>query len=671
MKFTEQEYEALLRENAQLRDEVAKNRREIEARNRLFDTLTEGSSDIAVLVEGGSRKVEYVSRNVESVLGIASETVMNDLRELGQNSGSEIGAGLHLQVGESMKDEVSCLDRIRNISRKYYRSVTRIGGTEEDVYLVIYIDAEKSAENKMQKILSLDSDNIPNRLLAGMSHDLRTSLNSVVGNVLLQMKNPQDPVRVMDYAHRISMSCQDLLSTVNQILDMSNLESGEIALQENEFALGSVIEEVTDIITNSAQMHHQHFEVTVHGLEHDLFIGDKARIMEILVNLLSNAVKYTAEGGSIELVVSGKSDADPEYMDLSFEVKDNGIGMSSELQKRLFESASRDAERTVPGMIGSGLGVKMVRKLVSFMGGTISVQSTLGSGSTVVVGLRLKKVSAGTDGFWTERRIQHVLIAFQDMNEAARICGLLKKSGLDVDYTSSGYGTLQVLEQAHRAGRSYEVILIDRDLQDMSYGDLVSNIHGMGWKRSPIVVLMSDKDVHFLHPVKKKGITGIIPKPFFFSTFKQFIETQGILGSADRKEAPVDPANPLSGLRFLMAEDNTINADILKELLELEGARCEIAGNGRAALAMFHNSKPNYYDMILMDIQMPVMNGYDATRAIRKLSRADAKTVPILAMTADALDADVQKAFDSGMDAHIPKPINVKLLNNTIRNMRK
>ncbi len=671
MKYTDKEIELLLAENRQLKEQLARSERGTEARNRLFDTFTEGSSDIAALVRGNSRKAVYVSHNVEEVLGIKPAVVMDDIRELGQDSGSDIGSHMNLAVGDTIKEEVYCMDRLSNVPRKYYRNVTRIGGSEEDMYMVIYVDATQSTENKMQKILSSGANGASNRLLAGMSHDLRTSLNSIIGNVLLQMKNPGDQVRVMDYAHRISMSCQSLLAVINQIIDMNYMENGDIELQESEFALGDIIEEVSGIIGSSAQRKHQHFDVRIKGLEYDLFIGDRMRILEILVNLLSNAVKYTQEGGKIALIVGGKRDTDPNFVNLSFEIRDNGIGMSSELQKRLFDNVSRVDGKIVPGMMGSGLGIGMTRKLVNIMGGTISVQSAPGLGSTLFVGLRLRAVSTNTDNFWSERGIHSVLVTCPDMNEAARISGLLENSGLQVDYASSGYGALQFLEKAEHSERRYHVVLIDRDLEDSPYGEIVKSIQKLPGELAPLVILMSDKDDHFLHPVKKEGIHGIIPKPFFFSTFRQFFEKQGTMEKTSESVGKTDNSNSLSGLRFLVAEDNSINADILKELLELEGARCEIAGNGRAALAMFQNSKPRYYDMLLMDIQMPVMNGYDATREIRKLTREDAHTVPILAMTADAMGSDMQKSIDCGMNAHISKPINIKLLNTTIRKLKK
>ena len=257
------------------------------------------------------------------------------------------------------------------------------------------------------------------------------------------------------------------------------------------------------------------------------------------------------------------------------------------------------------------------------------------------------------------------------MNEAARICELLRDTGLDADYTASGYGTMQLIEQSNMDERNFDLFLMDRDIQDKGYWEIAEEIRAMGWTKSPAIILMSDKAEHFIQNVHKTGIDAIMPKPFFFSTFRTIVEELSLDQDGEGSGAEDKNSNPLGGLRFLVAEDNPINADVLKELLEVEGARCEIAGNGKAAVAMYRSSRPGYYDMILMDIRMPLMDGYEATAAIRGLPREDAGSVPILAMTADTMEEDVERSFACGMNAHIPKPINIKVLNQTISKLRE
>ena len=438
---------------------------------------------------------------------------------------------------------------------------------------------------------------------------------------------------------------------------------------KSEFALGRTIEEISDIVRVKTQLKHQRFEVRTVGIEHDIFIGDKVRITEVLMNLLDNAVQYTQEGGEISLTVIGReSEGDADFREISFEVRDNGMGMSSELQKRLFDNNGRFDD--VPGMQGSGIGIAVSRKFVAQMGGTISVQSTLGQGTTFFVGLRLQTAGQAADNFWSEHGVRRLLVVGENMNEAARICDLLRDTGLDADYTASAYGTMQLIEQAGVEERNFDLFLMDRDIQDKGYWEVADEIRAMTWSKTPAIILMSDKAEHFLQNVHKQGIDAIMPKPFFFSTFRTIVDELGLTKDGEGTGSVAMSSNPLGGLRFLVAEDNAINADVLKELLEVEGARCEIAGNGKAAVAMYRSSRPGYYDMVLMDIRMPLMDGYEATAAIRSLPREDAATVPILAMTADTMEEDVERSFACGMNAHIPKPINIKVLNQTIWKLR-
>ena len=640
--------------------------------------------EILLLVEEGSRGAVYVSPNVEEALGLPRELVMSDVRELGPRSGdipceemfgdtiSEQSGGKGTDESAILRSDAECLNRRTGQSKAYHRSVARIEGMKgRNRYLIVYLDAEGgTADNSRLHELLLDGTvAVHNRMLKGMSHDLRTPLNSIAGFVMLLLKNANSAPKVKEYAHRIGVSCQDLLTMINQIMEMSGVDKNSPEADKSEFALGRTIEEISDMARVKTQLKHQRFEVRTAGIEHDIFIGDKVRITEVLMNLLDNAVQYTQEGGEISLTVIGReSDGDADFREISFEVRDNGMGMSSELQKRLFDNNGRFDD--VPGMQGTGIGIAVSRKFVAQMGGTISVQSTLGQGSTFFVGLRLQTAGQAADNFWSEHGVRRLLVVGENMNEAARICELLRDTGLDADYTASAYGTMQLIEQARMDDRSFDLYLMDRDIQDKGYWEVADEIRAMNWAKTPAIILMSDKAEHFIQNVHKTGIDAIMPKPFFFSTFRTIVEELSLDKDGEGTGNESMSSNPLGGLRFLVAEDNAINADVLKELLEVEGARCEIAGNGKAAVAMYRSSRPGYYDMVLMDIRMPLMDGYEATAAIRNLPRADAATVPILAMTADTMEEDVERSFACGMNAHIPKPINIKVLNQTIWKLR-
>ena len=684
MQFTESEIQEILQENLMLKKDLNEAREELEATNKLYDTMVVGTSNLLLLVEEGSRGAVYVSPNVEEALGLPRELVMSDVRELGPDSGdipceemfgdtiSEQSGGSNSGESAILRSDAECLDRRTGQPKAYHRSVARIEGIKgRNRYLVVYLDAEGgTADNsRLHELLLGGTVAVHNRMLKGMSHDLRTPLNSIAGFVMLLMKNADSAPKVKEYAHRIGVSCQDLLTMINQIMEMSGVDKNSPEADKSEFALGKTIEEISDMARVKTQLKHQRFEVRTVGIEHDIFIGDKVRITEVLMNLLDNAVQYTQEGGEISLTVIGReSDGDADFREISFEVRDNGMGMSSELQKRLFDNNGRFDD--VPGMQGTGIGIAVSRKFVAQMGGTISVQSTLGQGSTFFVGLRLQTAGQAADNFWSEHGVRRLLVVGENMNEAARICELLRDTGLDADYTASAYGTMQLIEQAGVDDRSFDLYLMDRDLQDKGYWEVADEIRAMNWAKTPAIILMSDKAEHFIQNVHKNGIDAIMPKPFFFSTFRTIVEELSLDQGGEGTGSESMSSNPLGGLRFLVAEDNPINADVLKELLEVEGARCEIAGNGKAAVAMYRSSRPGFYDMVLMDIRMPLMDGYEATAAIRNLPREDAATVPILAMTADTMEEDVERSFACGMNAHIPKPINIKVLNQTIWKLR-
>ena len=684
MQFTESEIQEILQENLMLKKDLNEAKEELEATNKLYDTMVVGTSNLLLLVEEGSRGAVYVSPNVEEALGLPRELVMSDVRELGPDSGdipceemfgdtiSEQSGGSNSGESAILRSDAECLDRRTGQPKAYHRSVVRIEGIKgRNRYLVVYLDAEGgTADNsRLHELLLGGTVAVHNRMLKGMSHDLRTPLNSIAGFVMLLMKNADSAPKVKEYAHRIGVSCQDLLTMINQIMEMSGVDKNSPEADKSEFALGRTIEEISDIVRVKTQLKHQRFEVRTVGIEHDIFIGDKVRITEVLMNLLDNAVQYTQEGGEISLTVIGReSEGDADFREISFEVRDNGMGMSSELQKRLFDNNGRFDD--VPGMQGSGIGIAVSRKFVAQMGGTISVQSTLGQGSTFFVGLRLQTAGQAADNFWSEHGVRRLLVVGENMNEAARICDLLRDTGLDADYTASAYGTMQLIEQAGVEERNFDLFLMDRDIQDKGYWEVADEIRAMTWSKTPAIILMSDKAEHFLQNVHKQGIDAIMPKPFFFSTFRTIVDELGLTKDGEGTGSVAMSSNPLGGLRFLVAEDNAINADVLKELLEVEGARCEIAGNGKAAVAMYRSSRPGYYDMVLMDIRMPLMDGYEATAAIRSLPREDAATVPILAMTADTMEEDVERSFACGMNAHIPKPINIKVLNQTIWKLR-
>ena len=527
-------------------------------------------------------------------------------------------------------------------------------------------------------------------LMAGLSHDLRVSMNAIHGYVLLLLKNAEDPGRVKEYARKIGLSCQELLMLVDQAEDLS-MPSSEEEEKEEEFAMADLLMEVDRVIRPLAESRGLHFSMQTIGLEHDIFFGNRAIISRILINLLSGGARHTMGNGQIFLRVQG--DNDPQESFLTFEIQDSGEGFSPEVLKRLLgtaeaeSSAERTADRasTMPGMRVS---LTATRRLVERVGGTISVQSGVREGTTFIVSLRLRKVNEGKDNFWTRRGVKRVLCAGRSREEGIKIGALLTEAGVQADLAFTGGCMEEMIRTAISKDESYDLLLIDEQLSDMSGTEAlarISEIRGMNRKDTTVLMLNTVGE----EPAEedRQGADALMPKPFYLSMLRGILEelrpvapTVGTGGLDDLSgDGTGDGAdydaqgneNPFQGLRFLVAEDNALNADIAKELLELEGARCEIAGNGMAAVAMFRNSRPAYYDMILMDIQMPVMDGFKATSTIRSLPREDAASLPIIAMTGSIFTEDVKRAFDSGMNAHVAKPIDIGRLRNTVRKLKK
>lgn len=400
------------------------------------------------------------------------------------------------------------------------------------------------------------------------------------------------------------------------------------------------------------------------GLENDIFIGDRVLITEALRNLLYNAVDSTPEGGKISFKVSGVCDLEPGFCNISFSVRDNGPGLSAEILKRIFDSANNEN-----GQGGSPGRIAMVKRAVDLMGGTISVQSTPGHGTTFTIALHLRTVDRSGESFWKEHGVRRVLTVCEDLREAERICNLLGSKGLRAGFSSTGYGALQMIEQANMEEKCYDLILLDRDIQDQGYGEFTEKLRSISFIRTPVVILMSSKAEHFTGEVHKAGIAGIMPKPFFYSTFRSVVEGLDLEAEGTGEVTSKANDSPLLGRRILVAEDDTFHANVVRELLEVEGARCEIAGNGKAAVAMFRNARPGYYDAIMMDVRMPVADGYAAAKEIRGLTRSDAKQIPIVAMIADSSEIDEKMAGGSIITAHCSKPPDVQEINQILRSV--
>ncbi len=508
------------------------------------------------------------------------------------------------------------------------------------------------------------ASNSKTMFLSNMSHDIRTPMNAVLGFTTLLSRDAENPVKVREYTKKIMASGQHLLSLINDILDVSKIESGKVVLNFEEFALSDLVASVDAIIRPMAQAKKQGFHVDVTGIKHEYLMGDETRVNQILINLLSNAVKYTQEGGDIWFRIVGLKQRSGQYERVRIEVEDNGYGMTPEYLETIFDAFTRAENSTTNKVQGTGLGMAITKNIVELMGGTIEVSSEVDKGSLFRVELEFRIPEGQTDRqFWENNGIARILAVDKDPEVRDSIQILMKDTGVVVDTASGVEEALGRIREGRNAG--YQMILLDWEIPVLGRAAAVEQIREALSCRVPVLFLVSS-DEEGTETILELEQVGFLGKPFFASSLKEkILEMQKGQGG---EEAPDwEKGETLEGLHFLAAEDNEINGEILAELLEIEGADCEIVENGQLAVERFEKALEGEFDAILMDVQMPVMNGYDATRAIRALSRRDAAKIPIIAMTANAFAEDEKEALDAGMNVHVAKPIDVELLKKAIR----
>ncbi len=495
--------------------------------------------------------------------------------------------------------------------------------------------------------------------LSNMSHDIRTPMNAVLGFTTLLAKDAENPAKVREYTRKITASGQHLLSLINDILDVSKIESGKVVLNFERFALNDVIASVDAIIQPMAKAKGQAFHLEVTGIRHEYLVGDETRVNQILLNLLSNAVKYTPAGGSIWLRIIGLEQRSSQYERIRIEVEDTGYGMTPEYLETIFDAFTRAENSTTNKVQGTGLGMAITKSIVELMGGTIEVFSEVNRGSLFRVELEMRILEEAEDRqFWEKRGISRILAVGVKAEGCGDIQALMESTGVRLEAAAS-------VEEAAgwlRDGMDYQLALLDWE----SCGPRGAEALRAALPKTVPMLLLAEFGAEGVEEVRRMECTDILTKPFFVSAFREKIEE--MRGDPLHTHSP-EPADTVSleGLRFLAAEDNEINAEILEEILAIEGASCELVENGRLAVERFQRAGEGEFDAILMDVQMPVMNGHEAARAIRALEREDAGRIPIIAMTANAFSEDEKAALDAGMDAHVAKPLNMDLLKKVIR----
>ena len=511
------------------------------------------------------------------------------------------------------------------------------------------------------------ASNSKTMFLSNMSHDIRTPMNAILGFTTLLAKDAENPDKVREYTKKITASGRHLLSLINDILDVSKIESGKVVLTIGEFTLNSLVASVDAIIRPMAKTRNQNFYISVTDIKHEYLIGDETRINQILINLLSNAVKYTPEGGNIWFRIIGLKQYSSQYEHIRIEVEDTGYGMTPEYLKTIFEAFTRAENSTTNKVQGTGLGMAITKNIVELMGGTIEVFSEVDKGSLFRVELELRIPDEQDDEeFWTKSGLSRILAVDDDEEICNNIQLLMKDTGVIVDTACKGEDAIPMIQKACETGKDYHMVLLDWKMPGMDGIATAQKIRTEISQFIPILFLTAYDGEEVQEKALLIGNAETLAKPFFVSAFKEKITKMQIGQSLEQENLEEINHISIEGLTLLIAEDNEINAEILAELLDIEGATYKIVGNGQLALECFNNAEIGEFDAILMDVQMPVMNGYEATRKIRELKRPDSQKIPIIAMTANAFAEDVKEALDSGMNVHVSKPIDMELLKKSI-----
>ncbi|MDO5142684.1 MAG: response regulator [Eubacteriales bacterium] len=513
-----------------------------------------------------------------------------------------------------------------------------------------------------------DANRAKSVFLSNMSHDIRTPMNAIIGFVTLIQRDAEDPDKVREYAQKITHSSQHLLGLINDVLDMTKIESGKATLNLDETSLAEVIDDINTIIRPQMKEKGHQFDIEIRNVRHEMVQVDKLRLHQILLNLLTNAVKYTPNGGHVVLEVAEIEQASPQLAKYSFRVTDNGYGIDPQYLNSIFDIFSREQNSVISKTQGTGLGLAITKNLIDLMGGTITVESEKGKGSvfTVELDLRLADVTEHED-FWKRHRISHILVVDDEESVGRNVEWTMAQVGVRVDTALDGKTAIERVTAAQNSSFPYQTILLDWKMPGQSGIEVAQQIRHIVPTDVPIMILTSYDYSEIEDKAMDGVVDGFLPKPFFEGSFRY--KLQEILeGTRPTTPAATGP-NSLQGKHVLVAEDNELNAEILTELLEMEGATCDVFENGKLAQEAFAQSQPGTYQLILMDVQMPVMNGYDATRLIRGCAHPQAKTIPIVAMTANAFAEDIQRSLDAGMDAHLAKPVDMDRLRKLVHEL--
>ena len=651
---------------------------EISYRDELFQKLSMNVDDVFLMLDAKTSKVDYVSPNIERLLGIPWKEVRQDvfvLDKLYPKNAPEHGKNFleGLLSGEEREWDFE-YEHPETKERRWFHNIAMCSEVEGRTKYILVM-SDRTADKQVNQALSnaVAAAETANRakstFLSNMSHDIRTPMNAIIGFTTLAISNIDDKDRVKDYLAKALASSNHLLSLINDVLDMSRIESGKIHLEEVEVNLSDVLHDLRTIV--SGQIYAKQLELYMDVMdvtEEDVYC-DKTRLNQILLNLLSNAIKFTPAGGTVSVRVrqlAGKVHGCGQY---EFRVKDNGIGMSPEFVQKIFEPFERERSSTVSQIQGTGLGMAITKNIVDMMGGAIKVQTAQGKGSEFIICLPMRTQAEHRPvEKITELEGLKALVVDDDFNTCDSVTRMLVKVGMRAEWTLSGKEAVLRARQSIEMGDVYHAYIIDWRMPDMNGIEVTRQIRSLN-DDTPIIILTaydwSDIEVE----AKAAGVTAFCSKPMFMSDLRETLMSALGQKQTDATQELLPEKNAdFKDRHILLVEDNELNREIALEILREYGFRVDTAENGAVAVEKVSTAAPGSYDLLLMDVQMPVMDGYTATRQIRALDDPVRANLPILAMTANAFDEDRRNALESGMTGFLSKPI---VIGDLVKELRK
>ena len=650
------------------------------------------------------RSVYYVNLNADECICYRNDS---DSDELGEGSRfsfkTEFTKYANEYVDEKYRDEflsfiepkniraalkehplIGCRYLIKRDGKESYEMLRLAGvgdndGQDNGVISAVgagFCDIDSEMRDSMEKSQALsdalkvaeEASKAKTTFLSNMSHEIRTPMNAIIGLDSLALNEKDLPDTVRDYLEKIGSSAQHLLSLINDILDMSRIESGRMIIRNEEFSFSKLMEQINIIISGQCAEKGVDYNCHINGELNAYYIGDSIKLRQVLINILGNAVKFTPPGKSVEFLIEKAGGYDGKST-LRFVIRDTGVGMSKEFLPKLFETFSQENSSAANKYGSSGLGMAITKNIVDMMNGNIDVQSEKGVGTTFTVTLTLNDSDRNDEATDIEIRPQemNVLVVDDDPVACDHAKLILGNAGIATEIALSGSEAIEKVKLRHARREPYNLIIIDWKMPEMDGVETTKTIRSEIGDESAIIILTAYNWDDVLDEGKKAGVDSFIAKPLFtenlLDEFKAAIKKKEITTRGVQKKAE------LKGRRILLAEDMIINAQIMIKVLTMREIETEHAENGKLALEMFEKSEPWYYDAILMDMRMPEMTGLEATAAIRALERPDAKTIPIIALTANAFDEDVQRSLQAGMNAHLSKPVEPNVLFETLEEL--